>query len=432
MKRIRYVAYIIFILLGTLTPYFSSGQSTGNNVYVIPIHGEINPAVTGHVRKALNEINRDSNAALIIFEIDTYGGRIDAAEEISKEILGIGIPTVSYVNTKAESAGVLLTISGDTIVMAPAGTIGSAETIPNTEKVLSMWTSLLRGVAEEKDRDPNLVASMADRSISIPGVIEEGRLLNLTTQEAINLGLADFSAKDYFSIVDELEIENANIIVMDVNFTVRLAQALSSSYVASMLITIGFIGFIIEIFTAGFGLGGTISLIAFALYFAGGILAGNTGAGVLIIFLAGVLLLLIEAVVPGFGVTGIGGIISIVISIVMAANDARSATIYIFVALVLSIIFLILLLKYGSRSKFFDKIILMEKLNKEKGYQATKEYGHLVGKEGVVLTLLRPSGTIEVGDEILDVVSDVGFVEKGSIVRIVKVEGRKIIVKKIN
>nr|WP_243098148.1 NfeD family protein [Serpentinicella alkaliphila] len=432
LKRIRYIAYIIFILLGALTPYFSSGQPTGTNVYVIPIHGEINPAITGHVSKAISEINRDQNAALIILDIDTYGGRIDAAEEISKEILGISIPTVSFVNTKAESAGVLLTISGDTIVMAPAGTIGSAETIPNTEKVLSMWTSLLRGVAEEKDRDPNLIASMADRSISIPGVIEEGRLLNLTTQEAINLGLAEFSAKDYFSIVEELEIGNANIIVKDVNFTVRLAQALSSSYVASMLITIGFIGFIIEIFTAGFGLGGTISLIAFALYFAGGILAGNTGAGVLIIFLAGILLLLIEAVVPGFGVPGIGGIISIIISIVMAANDARSATIYIFVALVLSIIFLILLLKYGSRSKFFDKIILMENLTKEKGYQANKEYGHLIGKEGVVLTLLRPSGTIEVGDEILDVVSDVGFVEKGSTVKIVKVEGRKIIVKKIN
>jgi len=432
LKKIRKRVFILFIVLGILTPLFSNGEPTGNNVYVVPIHGEISPAVTEYVRGTIEKIKLDPNVALVIFDIDTYGGRIDAAEEISKSILTIGIPTVTFVNTKAESAGVLLTISGDTIVMAPGGTIGSAEPIPNTEKILSMWTSLLRAVAEDKNRDPNLVASMADQSISIEGVVQEGRLLNLTTQEALQLGLADYNATDYESIAEFLNIHDANIIEEDVSFTVRLSQTLSSSYVASMLITIGFIGFIIEIFAAGFGLGGTISLIAFGLYFAGGILAGNASAAVLIIFAIGVLLLIVEAVVPGFGVPGIGGIISIIISIVMAANNSRNAIISIVVAFILSIIFLILLLKYGSRSKFFDKIVLMENLNREKGYKANKEYGHLVGKEGTTLTLLRPSGTIDVEGEIVDVVSEVGFIEKDSLVKVIGVEGRKITVKKIN
>lgn len=432
MKKVRRIFFVLIIILGILMPLFSSGEQEVNNVYVVPIHGEINNAVTEYIRGNIADIKADNNAAYVIFDIDTYGGLIASAEEISKDILNLSIPTVTFVNTKAESAGVLLTISGDTIVMAPAGTIGSAEPIPNTEKVLSMWTSLLRGVAEEQDRDPNLVAAMADKSIEIAGVVEEGRLLNLTTQEALNLGLADFNASDYSTIVEKLEIENANIISFDIDYTVRLSQALSSSYVASMLITIGFIGFIIEIFTAGFGLGGTVSLIAFALYFAGGILAGNTSGAVLIIFVVGVLLLFIEAVAPGFGIPGIGGIISVIISIVMAASNVRSATISIVVAFILSTIFLVLLLKYGSRSKFFDRIVLVENLNKEKGYQSTKEYSYLVGKEGVALTFLRPSGTVEVEGEILDVVSEVGFIEKGNRVTVVKTEGRRIVVKKIN
>lgn len=426
------MVFVVFITLGLLIPFFSSGEPIENNVYVIPIHGEINPAVTHYVRNSINIAKRDPKATLVIFEIDTYGGRIDAAEEISKDILNVGLPTVSFVNTKAESAGVLLTISSDTIVMAPASTIGSAETIPNTEKILSLWTSLLRSVAEEKGRDPNLIASMADKSISIPNIIDENRLLNLTSQEALTLGLADFSARDIETILESMNFQSSRIIIADVNFSVKLSQTLSSAYIASMLLTLGFLGLIIEIFTAGFGVGGTISLIAFALYFAGGILAGNASAGVLIIFLAGVLLLLIEAIAPGFGVPGIGGIIAIVISIVMAASDARSAVISLVVAFTISIIFLIILLKYGPRSKYFDRIVLTENLNREKGYRSTKEYSHLIDKEGTVLNLLRPSGTIEIDGELIDVVSDVGFIEKGSIVKVVSVEGRKVIVKKIN
>jgi membrane-bound serine protease (ClpP class) len=420
------VLFVIFLPLEIM------GQPSEQNVYVIPITGEINPAVYQYVADSLRTVENDKNAAAVIFEIDTYGGRIDSAERISNLILKAGIPTISFVNTKAESAGVLLAISADTIVMAPASTIGSAETIPNTEKVLSLWTSLLRSVAEEKGRDPELVASMADKSIEIPEVVEKDRLLNLTAQEAKELEFADLIERDYEGILEGLSIVYTDIIQGQIDPKVRMAQFLTSAYLTPILLTLGFVGLVIEILTPGFGIGGTVSFLAFALFFGGGILAGNVGWAVLILFLAGLTLLIIEAFAPGFGVPGIGGIICIIISIVMASTTTAGAIVSLLISLVLSVIALVLILKYAPRSKHFDRIILSTELIKESGYSSTEKNDHLIGQEGMVLTYLRPSGTIQVNGDILDVVSEGAFIEAGSKVKISKVEGRRIVVKKID
>ena len=130
MKRIL----LIFALMLSIIPSLSFGAS--DNVYVIEISGEVNPGMLNYVRENIEDAN-NKNADLILFEVDTLGGRIDSAEKISQEILKSKVKTVSYVYTKAESAGVLLSISANSLYMAPASTIGSAEPIPNTEKTLS-------------------------------------------------------------------------------------------------------------------------------------------------------------------------------------------------------------------------------------------------------------------------------------------------------
>lgn len=431
MKR-RWLIFLTLALLFSILPLQASGSNGVSNVYVIPIEGEIGPAVYEYVKSSIVAAEQDPNAVAIIFEIDTYGGRIDSAEKISTVIRRTGLPTISFVNTKAESAGVLLTISADTIVMAPGSTIGSAEPIPNTEKTLSMWTSLLRAVAQEKGRDPELVAATADRAIEISGVIEKDRLLNLTTREAKELEFADYVESDYEGILQSTSIEYSNIVEVPVAARVRLAQIVTSSYVAPILLSLGFIGLLIEIFTAGFGVGGTVSFVAFALYFGGAILAGNAGWAVLMVFFVGLILLLIEAFAPGFGIPGVGGLICVIVSIIMASNGAVSAIVSLLISFVLTIIAFILILKYAPRSKHFDRIILGTQLKKEEGYSSTGKYSQYIGQEGIVITYLRPAGTIDVGGEILDVISEGAFIEIGSRVKVAKVEGRRIIVKKIN
>lgn len=420
---------IVFLLLFLFLVPISNAESQLGDIYVIPIDGEIGPAVYQFLSDQM-EIATKNGAAAVVIEIDTYGGRIDSAISISEIITDADIPTIAFVNTKAESAGVLITISAETIAMAPHSTIGSAEPIPNTEKILSFWTSKLRSVAEERGRDPELVAAMADKSVSITDVIEYDRLLNLSTMKAVELGFADMVATDSYNLIEQLGIEYDDVVHVEVGFRVLVAQILSSAILVPILLSFGFIGIMVEIFTPGFGIGGTISIVAYSLFFAGSILAGHATFAVLIIFIAGILLLFIEAVMPGFGIAGLGGIICIVTSVFMASSSVASAVVSLIIAIIFSVIALILLLKYAPRNKFFDKIILKKS---EKGYVATiKDYSVLLNKEGVVKSYLRPTGRIEIEGEVYDVISDGDFVEKGLRVKVIKVEGKKIVVNKIN
>ncbi|ABR49178.1 protein of unknown function DUF107 [Alkaliphilus metalliredigens QYMF] len=429
-KRERFLIAILLIFAGLIMHTTAAPQE--KIVYVIPIHGEIGPAVYQYMLDNLKVAEQDPNTVAVVFEIDTYGGRVDSAERMSYYIRNSSVPTISFVNTKAESAGVLLTISADQVAMAQGSTIGSAEPIPNTEKSLSYWVSELRTVAQQKGRDDQLVAAMADESIAIENVIESGRLLNLTNQEALKLGLADLVAADTLAVLEGLNVEYTQIINTPMSARVRTAQLATSSVVTPILLTLGFVGLATEVLTPGFGLGGTVSFIAFATYFGGSILAGNAGLGVIIIFMTGIALLSIEAFAPGFGFPGIGGLIAVITSIVLAANSVTSAAVSLTIAFVLTIVAIVFILKYAPRSKHFDRIVLRTALTKEAGYTSFKQGSDaLVGKEGVAISYLRPSGTVEVEGERLDVVSEGGFIESGSMIRVVQVEGRRIVVRKV-
>ncbi len=427
--------FICLLLLALVFLSIPGAESygTGGNVYVIPVKGEIGPAVYQYLHSNINRAMNDPNVAAIIIEIDTYGGLIESAVNISDSIISSNVPTIAFVNKKAESAGVLITISADQIVMAPGATIGSAEPIPNTEKNLSYWTGQLRTVAQQKGRDPQLVAAMADSSIEIPDVVEGGRLLNLTTYEAQDLNFTDLVASDYETILEEFNIAYGNIRTVELPSRIKLAQLLTNPYVVPILLAAGFIGILIEIFTPGFGLGGTIGLISFVLYFGGGIMAGNAGFAVVIIFLTGIALLVIEAFVPGFGVPGIGGIICIIASIVLGASNLAVALTSLVIAFLLTLVAFIVILKYAPRNQFFSRIVLSTRENVEDGYVSSRvQYDHLMGEQGTVKTFLRPAGTIEIKNELYDVISEGDFIEVGSLVKVIKVEGRKIIVRKID
>ncbi|SHH34557.1 membrane-bound serine protease (ClpP class) [Caloranaerobacter azorensis DSM 13643] len=427
--KVRRVA-VFFILLVLVLSSISVYSDEGNDVYVIPIKGEINKATYQFVKTKVEEISKYRPAA-IIFEIDTYGGFIDNAIAIKDVIMEINTPTISFVNNKAESAGVLITIAGEKIVMAEGSTIGSAEPIPNTEKIMSMWVSTLKTVAEQRGRDKELVAAMADKDIEIDGVVKKGKLLNLNYKEAKQLGFADYISNDYDDILDHFDINYNKVVKINTDLKMNIAKYLTNPYVSVLLISLGFLGFVIELFTPGFGVGGTLSLISFSLYFGGNIIVGNSGWGTVIIFLAGIVLLLIEVIMPGFGVPGIGGIICVIISIVLTSGSIESAMISLGIAIILTVLVVILLVKYGQTSPYLDKIVLRTRQNNKKGYVGVENKPEYVGKEGIAISLLRPAGIIDIEGNRIDAVSEGSFIEKGAKVKVIKVEGPRVVVRKL-
>ncbi len=430
MKRIRLLTFFITILVILISAGSVLAQSPGK-AYVVPIKGEINRATHNYVRDVVNDLNNNPEVEVIIFEIDTYGGLVDEAIKIKDVIIRTNIPTITLVNNKAASAGVLVTIAGEHIAMAENAVIGSAETIPNTEKILSMWRGVLRDTAQYRGRDALLVEAMADIDITIDGVIESGKLLNLTAQEAYELGLADILSTDYNQILDYFGFEVSEVEVMEEGLQVKLAKYISNPYISTLLLTLGFVGLVLEILTPGFGLGGTISLMGFGLYFGGNILAGNSNWTSLILFVVGLGLLVIEGVVPGFGLPGIGGLIFVLAGTVLAMQDLSAAILSLSIAIIITTLVAIVMVKHGYKSKILKKIVLSNKLDNNRGYLSTNNMVKLMEKEGETLSELRPSGFIVINGEKYDALAESGYIPENTTVRVVKVEGSKIFVRRI-
>ena len=427
MKKFK-ISSIIFLIVIMLTSLgFAEDQG---QVYVIPIKGEINKASYGFIKQNIDKAyNKGADA--IIFEIDTYGGLIDQAESIKNLIVSSPIPTISYVNNKAQSAGVLITIAAENVVMSETATIGSAETIPNTEKILSMWRSILRDVAQYRGRDYEIIEAMADKDIVIEGITEKGKLVNLTSEEAIAYGIADLATDDYNEILEYFNLANANIIEVNENFQMKLTKYISSPYISSLLLSLGFIGLVVEILTPGFGIGGTVSIIGFGLYFGGNILAGHSQWTSLALFVTGLILLVVEGIVPGFGLPGISGIVLVIVGTVLAMDSLSIALVSLSVAIIMTAITTIVLMKLGFRSKLFNRVVLNTMHESEKGYLSSNSNYDLLDKEGISLTGLRPTGFIIIDEMKFDALSEDGFISSDTPVKVIRVEGSKIFVRRV-
>lgn len=206
---------------------------------------------------------------------------------------------------------------------------------------------------------------------------------------------------------------------------------ISNSKISILLLTVGFVGMILELFIPGFGVGGIISIISFGLFFAGNIMAGNSQWTSLIVFVVGLILLVIEAVSPGFGLPGISGIVLIIVGIILAMESVKEAIESLSISIILTTIITILLIRRGYRFKAFHKVVLNTNLDRESGYVSSEEKEEYLGREGVAITELRPTGVIEIDGQRLDALSEGTFIPKDTKVKVIKVEGSKIIVRRL-
>ena len=413
-------------------------------VYVLPIEGTIEKGLSEMLKRAFAEAELEG-ASLVVLEIDSPGGYVAAAEEIEKLLQQQKMPVVAYVTGGARSAGALIAFSADELIMAPGTTIGAAEPRIGTEKAdektVSAWSSRMAArasmAAEKNGRDPDRAAELAkgmvDSDIIIPGVVEAGKLLTLTDREARELGLSDGNASSLEELLKMKGFEGASVQKYQISLAEQVARWVTSPTVMPILLTIGIAGLVIEIFTIGFGIPGTLGVMALLLYFGGSILTGLSGWETVLIFFIGLVLLAVEVLVlPGFGIAGIAGIAALVISIVMAAPSKEQAVMSLVLAMGGTILLLILSIKLMPSRKVWRKLVLGAKQEKETGYVAPElNLEKLLNAQGVTKTILRPAGTIEIDGDKIDVVAEGSYIPANTPVKIVKVEGTRVVVREL-
>lgn len=423
------ISIFLIILMAVISFPFAGEQGA----LKVEIKEDITTSTFIKIKEAIEygEENPDKFST-IVFELDTYGGEVRSAEKIKNEILAADIPTICYINTKAESAGVLIALSCDKIYMNTSATMGSAETIPNNEKNLSFWCGLIRDTAEQKDRDPLIFESMADKDIEIEGVVEKGKLLNLTAKEAANLKVIDGTTSNIEKTLSDENIVSYIRETYKDSFGLKFISFISNPYVNSLLLTIAMVGFVIEIFTPGFGVGGAISIMAFVLFFMGNMVVGNSNWYAVIIFILGIVLLGIEITIPGFGLTGISGIILVILGIIFSIGNLETALVTVAVAGVTCIILVMILIKAGKKLSIFKKFTLENTASSQKGYKSVEDPSVVLEEEGFTETPLMPSGYAMFNDKKMEVISERGFIDRSKKIKVSRIEGYKIYVREVN
>ncbi len=406
-------------------------------VYVLPVKNTIDGGLARFLERAYREADA-VGAKRVILEIDTPGGLIKAATDIRDTINNATTPTTAFVHGGAISAGALIALISHDLVMTPGSTIGAAEprfgTQKADEKIVSYWSRQLSAAAEARGRDPVVAAAMADADLEIPGLVAAGKLLTLTSQQALEHNIADQQLQTREQVLAYHGLQDARLVELTPSTAETVARWVTNPYVSPILLTIGFAGLLMELFTVGFGVPGTIGVMALAVYFAGHMVAGLTGWEALLLFLLGLLLLVVEAfVLPGFGLAGFGGVLAMVISIVLAAPSTEQAVISLVIALLGTIVLVAISIKLLPTRRVWRRLVLNAKQQKDQGYTApVPSLAAYLGETGVTITPLRPAGAVEMANgERLDVVTDGSYVLPGIQVRVVKVEGTRVVVRPV-
>ena len=419
-------------------PLAASAQSS--LVYRIDVTGTVENGLAPYVARGIREAEA-AGAKAVYLNIDTPGGRIDAAERISDAVRAASIPVYAFVNPRAFSAGALIAISANAVYMRPGAVMGAATPVDGqgtkaSEKMVSAMRAEFRAVAEQRGLDPRIAEAMVDERVAIPGIVEEGRLLTLTTSEALRVGYAKGEAADEKALLDATGLAGAKVVLVDPNWAESVVRFLTHPVVAPLLLSLGVLGLVFEIKTGAFGLGGLLSLTSLGLFFGSSFVLGLAGWEEVLLLGLGLIALAVEVfVLPGFGVAGILGLAAIGVAIVMAmigaaptGGDVAQAFTVLGASLVITAAVVFAWLRHLPNSGRFKGLLLRGDMSGSQGY-VSAPVSELVGRDGVALTDLRPAGTARIGSERVDVVTEGEYVAQGSAVRVIRSEGYRHVVR---
>lgn len=498
IKKCRIISFALASLfLGVIGLSLASPENE-RKVYVIPVQDGamfiVDLGLASFVRRAVLEAEQ-AQAEAIILEIKTFGGRVDAAVEIRDILLETDIKTIALVR-RGISAGALIALSCQSIVMSPGSTIGAATPVafageepqPVSEKKVSVIRAEFRATAKRNRHPTHLAEAMVDADIELVAVtIEEklylltpeelerkkeelgeekiriekvgipvgfapGKLVTLTAEEALKFGLASAKVSEPEEILPLYGLEGASLVRVPITWSENLVRFLTHPIISGLLLTLGMLGLVFELRIPGWGIGGTIGLACLALFFGGRFLAGMAEWMMVLIpilFLGGIALLALEIfVIPGFGIAGIGGAIMITGSIFLALVgeppsplpglerrywEALQIMSY---SLIAAFLVIVLSLRFIPQTRLWRRVrhrlVLIPTQASEQGYRGTPDtWEKFLGQEGMTTTILRPAGRARFGEELLDVVTEGEFIPAGEKVKVVKVEGNRIIIAEV-
>lgn len=425
-------------------------------VYYYTINDNISKPAQRLTERAVKDAT-EQKADYILLELNTFGGELQAADEIRTLLLNAPMPTMVFINNNAASAGALIAIACDSIYMAPGSSFGAASVVNEKGEIMpdkyqSYMRSLMRATAEKNHRNPDIAQAMVDPDVIVKGISEKGKVLTFTSEEAVKHGYCQGMANTREEVLKAAGLDGSTVNEQHLSWIDKFINFLVNPVVSGLLIMCIVGGLYFELQSPGLGLPIIIAIIGALLFFAPHYLEGLAQHWEILVFICGVVLLMLEIfVIPGFGIAGISGIILILASLILtmvfnvgfhfnfnpnldSAAQLGKSTLIVFLSTVLGF-FLSLWLgkKLITADTRFGSLALKTRLDTDKGYSAQDQRMQAyVGKTGTAATFMRPAGKIDIDGEILEAESEHGLIDKGTPIVVTKFENAQLVVKKSN
>ncbi len=410
-------------------------------VYRLDVQGEIENGLAPYIARGIREANA-RGAAAIYLDIDTPGGRVDAAERIADAIQGSKVPVYAFVNPRAYSAGALIALATNGIYMRQGAVLGAATPVDGQgtkapEKYVSAMRAEFRALAEARGLDPRIAEAMVDENLGVPGLVDPGKLVTLSTTEALKVGFAKGQVETEEQLLSVIGAPGATVEAIDINWAETVVRFLTNPIVSPLLLSLGILAILAEVKAGAHGLGLLIGLGSLGLFFGSSLILGLAGMEEIILLALGFVAIAVEVfLLPGFGVAGILGAVMIGASVVLAmlGNFPTSADVVQALAVLGASVFITLAIAFAwfrhlPNSRRFKGLIHQDSALAAEGYVSALPRGELVGQAGVAATDLRPSGTAVVNGERIDVVTEGGYIANGAEVEVVRAEGYRHVVR---
>ncbi len=471
MKRQAWIPFLVWVSawLRAWGPAWAGDESLAapaKTVCILPIREEIQPPLTYVVRRGVKEA-MEAKADLLVIDMDTNGGRVDVTEEIIGILAKFQGPTVTFVNRKAFSAGAFIAVSTERIYMAEEAVIGAAApmmmvpgggpaALPETveAKMTSGIKALIRAKAERYGHNVDVLEAMIDKNkeLILDGKVinPKGQILTLTSSEALRtygtpprplFSSGTMSSMD--RLLESLGYADARRLEIRPTGVETLAFWLNA--IGPLLLAVGMIGIYMEFKTPGFGLPGSIAVVAMLLYFLGGYVAGLSGIEWMAVFVLGVLLIGLELFAfPGTLALGLSGALLILVSLIMATADLYPGmpglptlpqlSLPIRNLAVSALLAVVGIWATGwilPHTPAYRKLVSTSASGALDDASRDRRQASRIGLEGRAISVLRPGGKAQFGEEILDVVTTGEFLDRGTPVRIVAHSGHEAIVESV-
>jgi membrane-bound serine protease (ClpP class) len=405
----------------------SAAAPTSAPVVVVPISGTVDDGMAHLVQRAVAQAN-DENAAAVVLEVDSPGGLVSSVFDIEDALRSSRVPVVAYVSERAYSAAALITLSAQQIVMAPGASIGAAEPIPNTPKEVSALTAEFESTALRNHHNVTIAAGMVNRSVVITGLKTAGTILTLDTAQALRYHVAIAIEPSLDAALGVVHLAANPRQDVGLTFGERLARFATDPAVSGLLLSIGMLGLMVELYTLH-GIAGGIAILAFGLFFGTHVYAGFSNWSVIALALLGVVGILWELhIVPGHTFPGILGSIALLAAIVLAFGipDIGIGLETVAAAIGLTIVLFLFALRILPENAWMRRFALAS--NQGPDYVSSRDFRDLQGRTGIAASYLRPAGIAAIDGRRIDVLTEGEFISQGTAIRVTRVEGARIFV----